>query len=247
MDLGVRIVGQRPDGSSVFLIGTYEHQERAQPKAGRGAASARDPVGRAVELASARSASRTRSPRTSRVSTSCSDRLLDLIVIAVLRAWFSLQEADAPAWYLGLGDPIVGRAADDAEQPGASVDRRRSSHQKSASRAALRDGSPRSSANRRCRCSRRGDSRSPQTSCATRRGLGTVASRGLRQRARSALRFKRFTESVPRPYRRRELACGWMSLIREGRGGVGRKGFEPLTPLRQCKCSPTELTARKWL
>ncbi|HEX6343138.1 AraC family transcriptional regulator [Umezawaea sp.] len=36
------------------------------------------------------------------------DRLLDLLLIAVLRAWFA--RADAPAWYRALADPVVGRA-----------------------------------------------------------------------------------------------------------------------------------------
>lgn len=38
------------------------------------------------------------------------DRLLDLLLIAVLRAWFSRPEADAPAWYRAYGDPVVGPA-----------------------------------------------------------------------------------------------------------------------------------------
>ncbi|CAM5720414.1 AraC family transcriptional regulator OS=Streptomyces alboniger OX=132473 GN=CP975_28610 PE=4 SV=1 [Streptomyces alboniger] len=38
------------------------------------------------------------------------DRLLDLLLIAALRAWFSRPEAEAPAWYLAMGDPVVGRA-----------------------------------------------------------------------------------------------------------------------------------------
>lgn len=38
------------------------------------------------------------------------DRLLDLVLISVLRAWFSRPEAEAPAWYQALSDPIVGRA-----------------------------------------------------------------------------------------------------------------------------------------
>src|SRR4029450_7506304 len=38
------------------------------------------------------------------------DRLLDLLLIAVLRAWFSRPEAEAPAWYRAYGDPVVGRA-----------------------------------------------------------------------------------------------------------------------------------------
>lgn len=38
------------------------------------------------------------------------DRLLDLLLIAVLRAWLSRPEAKAPAWYRAYGDPVVGRA-----------------------------------------------------------------------------------------------------------------------------------------
>jgi AraC-like DNA-binding protein len=38
------------------------------------------------------------------------DRLLDLLVIAVLRAWFARPEAEAPDWYRAYSDPVVGRA-----------------------------------------------------------------------------------------------------------------------------------------
>jgi AraC-like DNA-binding protein len=38
------------------------------------------------------------------------DRLLDLLLIAVLRAWFARPEADAPGWYRAHGDPVVGGA-----------------------------------------------------------------------------------------------------------------------------------------
>ncbi|HEX2312093.1 MAG TPA: AraC family transcriptional regulator [Thermomonospora sp.] len=38
------------------------------------------------------------------------DRLLDLLVIAVLRAWFARREDAAPAWYRAHSDPVVGRA-----------------------------------------------------------------------------------------------------------------------------------------
>lgn len=37
------------------------------------------------------------------------DRLIDLLLIAVLRAWFTRPEAEAPAWYRSQGDPVVGR------------------------------------------------------------------------------------------------------------------------------------------
>jgi AraC-like DNA-binding protein len=38
------------------------------------------------------------------------DRLLDLLLIAVLRAWFARPDAQAPGWYLAHGDPVVGPA-----------------------------------------------------------------------------------------------------------------------------------------
>lgn len=38
------------------------------------------------------------------------DRLLDLLLIAVLRAWLSGKEADAPGWYVAQADPVVGPA-----------------------------------------------------------------------------------------------------------------------------------------
>ncbi|WP_169952113.1 AraC family transcriptional regulator [Microbispora sp. H11081] len=38
------------------------------------------------------------------------DRLLDLLLIAVLRAWFSRPDARAPGWYRAHGDPVVGQA-----------------------------------------------------------------------------------------------------------------------------------------
>jgi AraC-like DNA-binding protein len=38
------------------------------------------------------------------------DRLLDLLLTAVLRAWFSRPEAEVPGWYRAHGDPVVGPA-----------------------------------------------------------------------------------------------------------------------------------------
>lgn len=38
------------------------------------------------------------------------DRLVDLLLVAALRAWFSRPEAEAPAWYRAHRDPIVGKA-----------------------------------------------------------------------------------------------------------------------------------------
>jgi AraC-like DNA-binding protein len=38
------------------------------------------------------------------------DRLLDLLLIAVLRAWFARPDAAAPGWYAANADPVVGPA-----------------------------------------------------------------------------------------------------------------------------------------
>ena len=38
------------------------------------------------------------------------DRLIDLLVMQVLRAWFARPEAEEPAWYRSQADPVVGRA-----------------------------------------------------------------------------------------------------------------------------------------
>ncbi|MET8975092.1 AraC family transcriptional regulator [Streptomyces sp. NPDC004539] len=108
MDLGVRSWGDRLDGSTVFLIGTYLlHGEISNrlldalpPLLSLTAEEwpnpltpvlmeeiVRDEPGQEVVL----------------------DRLLDLIVISALRTWFSRPEAAAPTWYKALADPVVGR------------------------------------------------------------------------------------------------------------------------------------------
>ncbi|MFD3441025.1 AraC family transcriptional regulator [Streptomyces sp. NPDC058685] len=38
------------------------------------------------------------------------DRLLDLLLLATLREWFTRPEAEAPGWYRALGDPVAGKA-----------------------------------------------------------------------------------------------------------------------------------------
>jgi AraC-like DNA-binding protein len=109
MDLGVRSWGNSPAGSTLMLIGTYErHSEIGQhllsvlPQLLVMPADAwdspllpllaeeivKDEPGQAAVL----------------------DRLLDLLLVAVLRAWFSHHQAQAPGWYRAQGDPVVGRA-----------------------------------------------------------------------------------------------------------------------------------------
>lgn len=38
------------------------------------------------------------------------DRLLDLLLVTALRAWFDQPETTAPGWYTAAADPVVGRA-----------------------------------------------------------------------------------------------------------------------------------------
>ncbi|MEV5710301.1 AraC family transcriptional regulator [Actinoallomurus sp. NPDC052274] len=38
------------------------------------------------------------------------DRLLDLLLVAALRTWFSRPEADPPPWYRAQSDPVIGPA-----------------------------------------------------------------------------------------------------------------------------------------
>jgi AraC-like DNA-binding protein len=107
--LGVRTWGNTPDGPTVMLTGIYElHSEVSQrllralprllvlrddewdsPLVGLLAAEiGKDEPGQEAVL----------------------DRLLDLLVIAVLRAWFARPDAQPPGWYRAYGDPVVGHA-----------------------------------------------------------------------------------------------------------------------------------------
>jgi AraC-like DNA-binding protein len=107
--MGVRTWGNSPDGSTVMLTGTYQlRSETSQrllealpgllvvagdtwenPLVGYLADEiVKDEPGQEAVL----------------------DRLLDLLLIAVLRAWFARPEAEAPGWYRAHADPVVGPA-----------------------------------------------------------------------------------------------------------------------------------------
>jgi len=109
MDLGVRTWGTSPDGASMMLVGTYQ----VDGEIGRRLLAALPPL---VVL----SGQSWRSPllpllaeeigRNEPGQQAVLDRLLDLLLIAVLRAWFARAEAETPAWYRAQGDPVVGPA-----------------------------------------------------------------------------------------------------------------------------------------
>ncbi len=108
-DLGVRTWGNRPDGATVLLTGTY---------AVDGDVSRR--LLRALPPVLALPGERLDSPLVGLLEDeivkdapgqeAVLDRLLDLLLIAVLRAWFARPEAAAPGWYRAHGDPVVGPA-----------------------------------------------------------------------------------------------------------------------------------------
>jgi AraC-like DNA-binding protein len=104
MDLGVRTWGNDPDGETVLLTGTYQFEGEVSRRLLRALPPllsmpsvlisllaqeiGRDDPGQEVVL----------------------DRMLDLLLIHTLRAWFARPESRAPAWYQADGDPVVGRA-----------------------------------------------------------------------------------------------------------------------------------------
>ena len=108
MTHGVRTWGNDPNGSTIFLVGAYErlsdvsdrllralppllsvaHTEWGSPLVPLLCAEmVKDEPGQAAVL----------------------DRLLDLLLTAVLKAWFAQREADRPAWWRSQGDRVVER------------------------------------------------------------------------------------------------------------------------------------------
>jgi AraC-like DNA-binding protein len=109
MDLGVRTWGHSLDGSTVLLTGTYHMSGEI--------------THRLLDALPALLVLPAGSWDSPLVALLCQeivkdepgqevvlDRLLDLLLIAVLRTWFSRPDAAAPAWYQALGDPVVGQA-----------------------------------------------------------------------------------------------------------------------------------------
>ncbi len=109
LELGVRTWGNSATGSTTLLIGTYQ----LQSEIGR-------QLLRALPASLVLPADDWDSPLLPLLSLEIGrdepgqeavlDRLLDLLLIAVLRAWFAQPDGTAPAWYRAHADPIVGRA-----------------------------------------------------------------------------------------------------------------------------------------
>jgi AraC-like DNA-binding protein len=107
--MGVRTWGNSPVGSTVMLNGTYE----LEGEVSRRLLGALPPL---LVLPS----DAWESPLVGLLAEeivkddpgqeAVLDRLLDLLLIAVLRAWFARPDAEAPAWYRAYSDPVVGKA-----------------------------------------------------------------------------------------------------------------------------------------
>jgi AraC-like DNA-binding protein len=108
MDRGVRTWGNTYDGECMMLVGTYQSTGEIS-----------DRLLRALPPQLILTGDEWDSPLIPLLAAEISkddqgqsavlDRLLDLLLIAVLRTWLSRAET-APAWFRAHGDPIVGRA-----------------------------------------------------------------------------------------------------------------------------------------
>lgn len=107
LSLGVRQWGTDPEGATLMVTGTYESAGAASRRLLR----ALPPV---LVLQRGDFDSRVLDilvdevTRDEPAQSAVLDRLLDLVLIAALRAWFARD--DAPAWYHAYGDPLVGKA-----------------------------------------------------------------------------------------------------------------------------------------
>ena len=109
MDLGVRTWGNNLDGALTMLVGTYEHHREVSQR-----------MLHALPHVVVLRAGQWDSPIVGLLAEEVVkdepgqelvlDRLLDLLVIAAVRAWFARAETPAPAWYRAHADPVVGRA-----------------------------------------------------------------------------------------------------------------------------------------
>jgi AraC-like DNA-binding protein len=107
--LGVRTWGNSPDGADVILTGTYTFEGEVSQR-----------LLRALPALIVLRADEWDCPviplladeivKDAPGQEAVLDRLLDLLLIAVLRAWFARPDADAPGWYRAASDPVVGHA-----------------------------------------------------------------------------------------------------------------------------------------
>ncbi len=107
-DVGVRTWGNAPDGPTLMLVGVYESTgtvgRRLLGTLPERIVAPREHVPGALidYLAEQITSDEPGQP-------ALLDRMLDLVLIAVLRWWFA-ERADGPGWYQAYADPAIGRA-----------------------------------------------------------------------------------------------------------------------------------------
>lgn len=106
-ELGVRTWGNDPDGRTVLLTGTYAHAGEVSQRLLRAlppllVLRADDWTCPVIPLLADEVV------KDDPGQEAVLDRLLDVLLIAVLRAWFARPEADPPGWYRAAADPVVG-------------------------------------------------------------------------------------------------------------------------------------------
>lgn len=104
----VRTWGTDPNGSTVFIVGAYEHLSDIS-----------DRLLKALPPVLSLSRDEWESPLVPLLceevikdepgQAAVLDRLIDLLVTAVLKAWFAQQESNAPEWWRHQGDRVVER------------------------------------------------------------------------------------------------------------------------------------------
>jgi len=104
---GVRTWGNSPEGSTMMLVGAYQMQGEISQRL-LGSLPALLVLPRDAWDSPLIPLLADEITKDDPGQEAVLDRLLDLILIAVLRAWFARPEAGAPAWYRARSDPRVG-------------------------------------------------------------------------------------------------------------------------------------------
>jgi AraC-like DNA-binding protein len=107
--LGVRTWGTSDEGAAVLVTGTYQHVGEVSLRLLK-ALPAMVVLQRAAFASPLVPLLADEIVKDDPGQEAVLDRLLDLLLIAALRAWLARPEADAPGWYRAHGDPVVGNA-----------------------------------------------------------------------------------------------------------------------------------------
>ncbi len=108
-DLGVRTWGNSPDGAVQMLTGTY-HMVGEVSRRLLEALPAVLVIPRELHRCALIPFLEAEIGQERPGQQAVLDRLLDLVLIDVLRAWFARPDAPGPAWYRAYDDPVVGQA-----------------------------------------------------------------------------------------------------------------------------------------